>query len=279
MVVFQNGAKVLQSSEIEYGKVPTYKGEAPQKTSTAKYDYTFSSWSPALSKVIDDATYTAMFDSTIRSYEIAFVSEGETLQAIEHEYGLLPKYEGKEPKKKESKGYTYSFKGWNPSIAMVKEKATYTAVFDSVANKFTITFMNGKDTLQSSSVAYGATPEYKGKTPTKTGSDKYEYKFIGWSPKLVTVADKAVYKAVFDSTAKQVLPVNRISANNFVIHVSGMQVQIVNAKIGSSYALFDLQGHVVAKGIVNQKSFVFVAENRGRYIVRIGTESKPIVVK
>lgn len=279
MVVFQNGAKIMQDSEVEYGKVPAYKGETPQKTSTAKYDYAFSSWSPALTKVTDEATYTALFDSTIRSYEIAFVSEGKTLQAKEVEYGALPKFEGKEPSKSESKGFTYSFKGWNPSIAMVKEKTTYTAVFDSVVKKFTITFMNGKDTLQSSSVAYGTTPEYKGKAPTKTGSSKYDYKFIGWSPKLVAVTDKAVYKAVFDSTAKQGLPVNRISANNFVIHVSGMQIQIVNAKIGSSYALFDLQGHIVAKGIVNQKSFVVNAENRGRYIVRIGTESKPVVVK
>jgi hypothetical protein len=279
MVVFQNGAKVLQDSEIEYGKVPVYEGETPKKTSTAKYDYSFSSWSPALTKVTDEATYTALFDSTLRSYEVSFVSEGETLLAKEYEYGTLPKFEGNEPSKKESKGFTYSFKGWNPSVAMVKDKAVYTAVFDSVAKTFVVTFMNGKDTLQSTAVSYGNTPEYKGKTPTKSGSDKYEFKFSRWSPELTAVAENAVYKAVFDSTAKLGLVVNRIPTNNFVASVMGSQIQIVNAKIGSSYAMFDLQGHIVVKGIVNQKSFVINAENRGRYIVRIGTESKPIVIK
>ena len=161
--------------EIEYGKVPVYEGETPKKTSTAKYDYSFSSWSPALTKVTDEATYTALFDSTLRSYEVSFVSEGETLLAKEYEYGTLPKFEGNEPLKKESKGFTYSFKGWNPSVAMVKDKAVYTAVFDSVAKTFVVTFMNGKDTLQSTAVSYGNTPEYKGKTPTKTSSDKYEF--------------------------------------------------------------------------------------------------------
>lgn len=279
MVVFQNGAKVLQDSEIEYGKVPVYEGETPKKTSTAKYDYSFSSWSPALTKVTDEATYTALFDSTLRSYEVSFVSEGETLLAKEYEYGTFPKFEGNEPSKKESKGFTYSFKGWNPSVAMVKDKAVYTAVFDSVAKTFVVTFMNGKDTLQSTAVAYGNTPEYKGKTPTKSGSDKYEFKFSGWSPKLATVTEEAVYKAVFDSTTKQGLSINRILGNNFVVQVSGMQVWITNARIGSPYALFDLQGHVVAKGVVDQKSFVINAENRGRYIVRIGKLSKNVSVK
>lgn len=279
MIVFQNGAKILQNSDVEYGKLPTYEGDTPQKISTAKYNYSFSKWSPSLTKVTGETTYTALFDSTLRSYEIAFVSEGKTLQSKEVEYGALPKFEGKDPSKKESKGYTYSFKGWSPSIAMVKEKAAYTAVFDSVARKFIVTFMNGKDTLQSSSVAYGKTPEYKGKTPTKSSSNKYEYKFAGWSPKIVVVTDKAVYKAVFDSTAKQGLTINRILANNFAVLVHGMQIQIVNAKMGSSYILFDLQGHIVAKGIVNQKSLVIKAKNRGRYIVRIGELSKNVTVR
>ena len=78
---------------------------------------------------------------------------------------------------------------------MVKDKAVYTAVFDSVAKTFVVTFMNGKDTLQSTAVSYGNTPEYKGKTPTKTSSDKYEFNFSGWSPKLAAVTEDAVYKA------------------------------------------------------------------------------------
>lgn len=96
---------------------------------------------------------------------------------------------------------------------------------------------------------------------------------------MATVTEEAVYKAVFDSTTKQGLSINRILGNNFVVQVSGMQVWITNARIGSPYALFDLQGHVVAKGVVDQNSFVINAENRGRYIVRIGKLSKNVSVK
>ena len=279
MVVFQNGAKVLQSSEIEYGMVPAYKGETPLKSSTAKYDYAFSSWSPTLAKVTDEVTYTALFDSTIRSYEIAFVSEGETLQATELEYGSLPKYEGKEPAKKESKGYTYSFKGWNPSIALVKEKTTYTAVFDSVAKKFSITFMNGKDTLQSSSVAYGTTPEYKGKTPVKTSSSKYDYKFTGWSPKLTTATENAVYKAVFDSTKLTGISSARLNYQGGVIRVESRQIRISAAPVGNAYALFDMQGRVLQKGRVEFANFNIVMPRAGSYFIRIGTRIRMIEVK
>lgn len=279
MVVFQNGAKVLQDSEIEYGKVPVYEGETPKKTSTAKYDYSFSSWSPALTKVTDEATYTALFDSTLRSYEVSFVSEGETLLAKEYEYGTFPKFEGNEPSKKESKGFTYSFKGWNPSVAMVKDKAVYTAVFDSVAKTFVVTFMNGKDTLQSTAVAYGNTPEYKGKTPTKSGSDKYEFKFSGWSPKLATVTEEAVYKAVFDSTKLTGILVSRLVNSNLLIKVNSRNIQISAAPVGKAYALLDMQGRVLQKGRVDSANFSIVAPRSGSFFIRIGSLIRIVRIK
>ena len=279
MVVFQNGAKVLQDSEIEYGRVPTYRGETPQKTSTAKYDYTFSSWSPALTKVTDEATYTALFDSTLRSYEVSFVSEGETLLAKEYEYGTLPKFEGNEPSKKESKGFTYSFKGWNPSVAMVKDKAVYTAVFDSVAKTFVVTFMNGKDTLQSTAVAYGKIPEYKGKTPAKSSSDKYEFKFSGWSPDLVAVTESAVYKAVFDSTKLTGIANVHLVDQKIKIMVISRDIQISAAPIGKTFALFDMQGRVLQKGYIEVASFNIVVPRSGSYFIRIGNQIKKVDVK
>ena len=279
MVVFQNGAKVLQDSEIEYGKVPVYEGETPKKTSTAKYDYSFSSWSPALTKVTDEATYTALFDSTLRSYEVSFVSEGETLLAKEYEYGTLPKFEGNEPSKKESKGFTYSFKGWNPSVAMVKDKAVYTAVFDSVAKTFVVTFMNGKDTLQSTTIAYGKNPEYKGKTPAKSSSDKYEFKFSGWSPDLVAVTESAVYKAVFDSTKLTGIANVHLVDQKIKIMVISRDIQISAAPIGKTFALFDMQGRVLQKGYIEVASFNVIVPRSGSYFIRIGNQIKKVGVK
>ena len=61
---------VLQTLSVDYGSTPSYSGGAPSKSSTAEYDYTFSGWSPSLSAITSDATYTAQFTATKRKYTL-----------------------------------------------------------------------------------------------------------------------------------------------------------------------------------------------------------------
>ena len=58
----------LQSSPVVYGTVPSYTGAAPEKAATAEYAYTFKEWTPALTAVTGEATYTAAYTATPRSY-------------------------------------------------------------------------------------------------------------------------------------------------------------------------------------------------------------------
>ena len=278
-IEFKANGKTLLSRDVDYGTIPKYDGTLPTKSATKEYSYSFAGWNPEIAKVTGAASYMAKFDSTIRSYEITFVCEGKMLQAEEVEYGVLPKFEGKEPSKKESKGFTYTFRGWNPSVAMVKDKAVYTAVFDSAAKTFVVTFMNGKDTLQSTAVAYGDTPEYKGETPTKSGSDKYEFKFFGWSPKLATVTEEAVYKAVFDSTKLTGILVSRLVNSNLLIKVNSRNIQISAAPVGKAYALLDMQGRVLQKGRVESANFSIVAPRAGSFFIRIGSQIRIVRIK
>ena len=53
----------LQSSQVEYGKTPSYSGQTPEKSADDNFSYTFSGWEPAVSKVSGDATYTAVFEA------------------------------------------------------------------------------------------------------------------------------------------------------------------------------------------------------------------------
>ncbi|MCF0107509.1 MAG: hypothetical protein HUJ59_00640, partial [Bacilli bacterium] len=66
--------------------------------------------------------------------------------------------------------------------------------------KFKVRFWNGDDLLQSSEVAKGTLPEYKGEVPTKVDeTGEFEYTFAGWDPEIVPVEGEASYTAEFDA--------------------------------------------------------------------------------
>ena len=270
-ITFVNGTEVLQQETLEEGSLPNYNGEKPVKESTEKYIYNFKGWSPEIAVVAGNATYKAVFDSVLVRYYVQFLNGENVLQADSLGYGILPTYNATTPTKEATQAYTYTFKGWSPEISVVASNATYKAVFDSILNKFTvtfvdedgailkaataydygtsaenivlpadptkpstdsqtfsfagwtpalsavtenvvykatyssttnaytITFVNGSETLQSSAVAFGETPAYSGQVPTKAATQAYTYSFKGWSPEISVVAGNATYKAVFDS--------------------------------------------------------------------------------
>lgn len=277
-VSFYSGDSLLQSSEVEYGATPTLNGPNPKKAMSEGFSYTFKGWSPKIVTVTDNADYFAVYDSTVRTYTVSFMNGSTTLKTMTLEYGSVPNYTGK-PSKASSEKYKYTFVGWSPKVDTVRGDVKYQAVYDSVTRYYIVRFVNGTDVLQKDSVAYGDSAKYKGKIPEKTASKLYEYKFAGWSPKLGPVTKQTDYVAVFDSTKLTGINACRMPANNFVVRVSNLQIQIFNAKIGTPFRLFDLQGHIVTEGIVNQKSFVMNARSKGHYIVKIGMEARPIVVK
>ena len=204
-VTWKNGDTVLETDEnVPYGTAPTYDGETPAKAATAQYTYTFSGWSPELSKVTGDVTYTAVFTETVNTYTVKWKNGDTVLETDKNApYGAIPTYDGETPTKAGTNQHNYTFTGWSPEIGEVTGDITYTAVFDEAVNKYTVTWENGDTVLETDEdVPYGTIPTYDGETPTKASDDEnLAYIFSGWSPEIGAVTGDVTYTAQFAQAA------------------------------------------------------------------------------
>ena len=199
----ENG-ELIEQTNVEYGIVPTH--ENPTKAADAQYTYTFTGWDNEPIAVNGDATYTAQYSSTTRTYTIIWKNaDGTTLKTDENvPYGATPSYDDAEPTKAADAQYTYTFDGWTPGIAEVTGDATYTAQYSSTTNTYTIIWKNADGTTLETdeNVLYGTTPSYDGAEPTKAEDEQYTYTFDGWTPAVAEVATDAVYTAQFNAIPK-----------------------------------------------------------------------------
>ncbi len=165
---------VLQSTDVAYGETPVYTGATPTKAADAQYTYTFAGWTPEITKVTGEATYTATYSSADNEYTVQFVDEdGTVLQSGTVKYGDTPEYTGETPTKAADAQYTYTFAGWRPEVSSVTGDVTYTAAYEATVNTYEITFsVNG--VMETVTAAYGDTVA----APADPAVDGFD--FTGW---------------------------------------------------------------------------------------------------
>jgi hypothetical protein len=124
----------LEVDNVAYGAMPSYDGATPTKDSDAQYTYTFSGWSPDVSTVTGDATYTAQYSDAVNSYTVTWKNyDGTTLEVDTVAYGTMPSYDGATPVRDSDAQYAYIFGGWSPEVSSVTGDVTYIAQFSSEA--------------------------------------------------------------------------------------------------------------------------------------------------
>ncbi|MBE6529933.1 MAG: hypothetical protein E7680_04985 [Ruminococcaceae bacterium] len=175
-----------------YGETPQFEG-TPTKPQDERFTYTFAGWSPEITSVIANVTYTALWEPSPRLYTVTWDVDGAQT-SVSLPYGALPQFDGT-PSKPQNERYTYSFAGWSPEITSVTANATYTALWEPSPRLYTITWsVNG--TTTSESIPYGSLPQFD-RTPTKEQDEQFTYTFTGWSPEPTLVKEDAVYTAQF----------------------------------------------------------------------------------
>lgn len=130
-ITFRNyNGKELQSSKVDYGTMPEYTGETPERIGSYPYSYIFTGWDPELVPVSGDAVYKAIFEKVMNTYHIVFYDEdGITeLDQKEVEYGKVPST-SVVPTKEDDDEYTYTFVGWQPKPVAATKDASYKASY------------------------------------------------------------------------------------------------------------------------------------------------------
>ncbi len=190
----ENG-NVLETTEYGYGSFPTYTGTTP-----AKANLTFAGWSPALSAITADVTYTPVFKA-----EVVFTDEwGIEWQKSLVEVGETPSYTGSTPYKDADAQYSYEFAGsWTPAIGAVSQNTTYTAVFNKTLQQYVVQFLSadGNQVYQSAPLDYGTMPVYNGADLSYT-AEGTRYTHTGWSPAIAAVTQAQNYYAQFSTTTR-----------------------------------------------------------------------------
>lgn len=169
---------ILQEGEWDYGSTPSYSGETPTKEDDALYTYSFSGWSPEITSVTGDATYTAVFSPVKVVYSITYELDGGTLDGENpSSYSKGDELTLLSPTKT---GFT--FVGWylgdelfiSGSTLDIVGNVTLTAKWS--VNAYTITLdPNNGGVTDAVSVTYGEKYEI---SSTPTAPDGYY--FVGW---------------------------------------------------------------------------------------------------
>ena len=209
--------------QLAYGAMPEYKGVTPTKPTVGNTSYTFLGWATTiggevletLPTVTGNVTYYAVFKEVTAQVKFTVTwknGETELEKDVNVEYEAMPTYDGATPVKEPTTESDFVFVGWAASIGGAKLEpmpevtadATYYAVFEPTARKYTITWMI-EGVEKTSECAYGTVPAYT-ETPVKEDSEICSFKFVGWAltedgaveETLPTVSGVATYYAVFE---------------------------------------------------------------------------------
>ena len=215
--------------------------------------YSHKGWKPALDYVTGEATYVATYDSSKVEYKVTFMNGVDVIDEQMVPYGEA----AVAPTDVTRDGY--KFTGWNTSFSKVTENLTVKALFEELPK-------SSSSVASSSSIA-------KSCSSSKIVSSSSVAK-VSSSSKA-----KSSSSSVKSSSSKKTDAISVTEVPQFSMLVQGRLVQVSNARVGSAYAFFDMQGRVLQKGRVEFANYSIVVPRAGSFFVRIDDQIKKVNVR
>ena len=270
---------LLKAEVLAEGTTPTYDGTTPEKAEDANYTYTFAGWSPEITAVTGDVTYTAQYTATFKGitsdelYEGLVIDAGTPIKFLMMSINQI--YQGIELEvylddvqvkslevnpgstTEPDRYYTTTKKCIVDSYTLQHGQTTIHTLFLKSLNTVTWKDWDGEIIEVDEDVAYGTVPSFDGEEPTKAEDEYCRYSFTGWSPEVSAVTGDVTYTAQLNSDKKFVL-FGWIEGGNYACEEN-------SADTGEYY--FDADGKCTA--VFTQDAYVAVksADNSEWYMV------------
>ncbi|MBR2589655.1 MAG: hypothetical protein IKE65_01880, partial [Clostridia bacterium] len=131
-----DGTVLETDTDVAEGTVPTYDKATPTKADDAQYTYSFAGWSPEVTAVTGDVTYTAVYSQSVRQYTVTWKNYDDSVIGTSTvNAGQTPEFSdsiGQIKAKPADENHSYEFTGWTPEIVAAEADAEYTATFVDV---------------------------------------------------------------------------------------------------------------------------------------------------
>ena len=245
--------------ELEYGTVPEYEG-VPTRKSTSLYSYTFKNWTPEVVAVSSDATYKALFDST---------AIGSSSSSADESSSSIMQLSSSSSSSKEIATSSSSSRNDESSSSSILLSSSSSVKSSSSSSK----------TVSSSSTAKSSSSVVKSSSSSAPKSSS-SVKNSSSSTKVSSSSVKSSSSSKAKSSSSS-LPSSIIATKipQFSIQIDARDILISAARIGDTYALFDMQGKVLMQGRVPTSSFNMTVGCPGNYLLQIGNRTQRVSIR
>ena len=305
----------IESAIFEYGKMASCS-KVPTREATVEWKYSHKGWKPALDFVTEDASYLAIYDSVKVKYKVTFMNGTSVIDTQSVAYGeaaVAPTNVTREGYK--FVGWNTSFATVTEALtvkALFEELIIRTVNVvdddgDKIVNttiedgeKYTLpeapkkegytfdAYYDGNKKLgvagDEISVTANITITAKYIENPKSSSSQQEITSSSSTPRNDKSSSSSFAKSsssskVNSSSSEKIEAIIATAIPQFSVLVNDRSLQISAARIGATYALFDMQGKVLLQGRVQSANFEIPVARSGNYLIRVGNNVQRIAVK